>query len=133
MLERAWNRVKEGCRTAEWAVGLRGTASPSAPHLSHRSLKGESARALLQVAGRPLAINPVFILGMTPGATADAIRAGHAKASAGGGSCMVGLHGGNTETGYTKEQHAKACAGRASMHEDAINILFANWGALPLT
>ena len=57
----------------------------------------------------------------------------HAKAGDDGGGCMLGQHGGNSVKGRTAEQHAKACGGRASLHEDAINILFANWNALPLT
>jgi hypothetical protein len=57
----------------------------------------------------------------------------HVDACAGGGGSMAGQHGGNTITGRTPEQHAKSSGGRASLHEDAINILFANWDALPRT
>jgi hypothetical protein len=96
--------------------------------------------ALLEVSGMNLPVNPVFILRMgkkVPGSyTAEDILAAHAahvKACEGGGGSMTGQHGGNIETGYTPEQHAKACAGRASMHEDAINIMFAHWDALPRT
>jgi hypothetical protein len=46
---------------------------------------------------------------------------------------MVGLRGANAITKRTPEQHAKAVGGRASLHEDAINIIFANWDALPRT
>jgi hypothetical protein len=45
----------------------------------------------------------------------------------------LGQRGGNSKKGRTPEQHAKAVGGRASLHEDAINILFANWNALPRT
>jgi hypothetical protein len=117
LLHSAFFRVDANHRTAECrAVGLRGNASPSAPPLSQRSLKGERARALLREAGRPLAIDPVFLLGMAPGATVAAITAAHIKKSEAGGGCMAGLHGGNTITGRTDEQHVDACAaGGASM------------------
>jgi hypothetical protein len=48
---------------------------------------------------------------------------------------MAGLHGGNTITGRTDEQHAKAisCGVRPSLGEDALNILFGHWDALPRT
>jgi hypothetical protein len=62
-----------------------------------------------------------------------AAHAAHVKAAEDGGGCMAGLHGANTNTGWTDEYHAKAVGGRASLHEDAINILRANWDALPLT
>jgi hypothetical protein len=81
----------------------------------------------------------MFILRMggIPGRfSAEAIlaaHAAHAKASEDGRGCALGQHGGNSVKGYTAEQHAKACGGRALMHEDAINILCANWNALPLT
>ena len=42
-------------------------------------------------------------------------------------------YGANTNTGRTEEQHAKEVGGRASLHEDALNILRANWDALPRT
>jgi hypothetical protein len=116
---------------------------------------------VLRKAGLYLAINPVYLLGMAPGATVETIRAAHRKASADGGASMKGQRGGNSITGWTPEQHAKAgddgggsmegqhggnsitgwtakhhskaSGGRASMHESAINILFANWDALPRT
>jgi hypothetical protein len=62
-----------------------------------------------------------------------AAHAAHAKACEAGGGSMLGQHGGNSVMSYTAQQHAKACAGRASLHEDAINIMFANWNALPRT
>jgi hypothetical protein len=97
---------------------------------------------------------------MSPGATVETIRAAHRKAIADGGGCMKGQRGGNDITGYTSEQHvkaiedgggsmkdqrggkhgsmsaeqhAKASGGRASLHESALNILRANWDALPRT
>jgi hypothetical protein len=161
LLHSAFFRVAADHRTFEWAVGLRGDASPSAPPLSQRSLKGARARAVLRKAGRYLAINPVYLLGMSPGSTVETIRAVHRKAVADGGGCMKHLHGGNSKTGrtaeqhrkavadgggsmkhlhggnsktgWTAEQHAKVSGGRASLHEDAINILFANWEDLPRT
>ena len=88
---------------------------------------------MLREAGRYLVPGPVFLLGMSPGATVETIRAAHRKACEDGGGCILGQHGGNSVKGRTPEQHAKAVGGRASLHEDAINILFANWNALPLT
>jgi hypothetical protein len=88
---------------------------------------------VLRKAGRYLAINPVYLLGMSPGATVETIRAAHRKASADGGGSLKDPRGGNTQTGYTYEQHAKVCGGRVSLHESAINIMFANWDALPRT
>jgi hypothetical protein len=56
----------------------------------------------------------------------------HSKAGDDGGGSMKNQRGGNNK-GWTPEHHAKAVGGRASMHESAINILFANWDALPRT
>jgi hypothetical protein len=105
MLERAFNRVKEGCRTAEWAVGLRGNASPSTLPLSQRSLNCARARALLELSGQKLPISPWFVYVMGGGATVAAIIAAHIKKTEGGGGCMAGLRGGNNITGRTGEQH----------------------------
>ena len=95
-------------------------------------------QALLKAAGSQLRVSPMFILRMGgPGRFSAeeimAAHAAHAKACEAGGGSMLGQHGGNSVMSYTAQQHAKACAGRASLHEDAINILFANWNALPLT
>jgi hypothetical protein len=110
LLLSAFFRVDANHRTAEWAVGLRGNASPSAPPLSQRRLEGARARALLREAGRYLVPGPVFLLGMSPGATVETIRAAHRKASEGGGGCILGQHGGNSKKGRTPEHHAKASA-----------------------
>ena len=56
LLHSAFVKVEEKHRTAEWAVGLRGDASPSAPPLPQRGLNGARARAVLRQAGQYLAI-----------------------------------------------------------------------------
>ena len=68
LLHSAFFRVAaELHRTAEWAVGLRGNASPSAPPLQQRGLNGARARALLELSGLKLAISPWFVYRMSPG------------------------------------------------------------------
>jgi hypothetical protein len=107
LLHSAFFRVRAEHRTAEWAVGLRGDASPSAPPLQQR-LNGTRSRAVLRKAGLYLAINPVYLLGMAPGATVAAIIAAHRKAGDDGGGSMKDQRGGNSKTGWTPEQHVKA-------------------------
>jgi hypothetical protein len=58
----------------------------------------------------------------------------HVKACEGGGGSMQRQQGGNSKTGRTAAQHAmESSAGRATMHGDALNILRANWNALPIS